>query len=872
MIVYKMSQIKKTTDKNSFDKTLIAITTSATLSIMTKKKHEKNALAEPNKMISQLMLELTQQTQEVEKEKEEKKKLEDTIQKLNILLTEAKSYKDKFQDILNESMVYTGEIEKLKKSIEDKQNEIEKQSQAMTEIKQEHEKEKNEINKLNKEVQDYLQNTIKQKEIEIEEAKAKMENIQNTPMNEKEELLLKNQRILEDQKAQIENDYGILDAKLKALVEEHRNLTIQLQQAKIEYNKSLEVSHSKQSEIQSNYLIVNEELSKLKKNNKDVTTKLNDALAYIKRIQADNEEMKEEIEETKKEHEQEMEKLKLRADKGATSSIGFDNLKEILSDYMLQLFKLEKSLTYNDVVDKTLFNFNQITQATFDLIHTSGTISVYHENLKELYFRLYSTINPDHKEINGSEINSDTSNALATDIFKTNFLDVIEQKQYVNKFTEKLNTLGLDKDELNEIMQHYESKSKKYEQGSFSSIRAIVDKCLSTIKNGNIEINKKQCYSFNDYLIPTTLISKGVLIIDNSQVTEDSLNYLINLIKYPYEKITGIKMLGRFLTSSISEKSIKKIFLFLMTYLSSIESFTLNGCELSGNIINYLSFMLENMKHLSSLRLESGSISEENIKILSDILKNSKNLKDLEMKKDNISSAGAFFLADCLTLNKAIKKLSLSCNKINNEGLQTLLNVIQTESSIETLDLSFNLFQERDFKILSEFLLKNPKIQSLSLNGNFLDMACCISLGMSLDKVTHLKILNMSNMNITSDFTPVLFSKFFIEELILDDNPLDEVGHIMLAKALNSNNSLKKLSLKNTKVSSLGLTHILNRIKLNKMIEELHLENNDLDDNSLIILSAFAKDKSCNIYINKRNVKTQKQIALFEKIVNVIMG
>mgnify|MGYP006936060556 FL=1 len=44
----------------------------------------------------------------------------------------------------------------------------------------------------------------------------------------------------------------------------------------------------------------------------------------------------------------------------------------------------------------------------------------------------------------------------------------------------------------------------------------------------------------------------------------------------------------------------------------------------------------------------------------------------------------------------------------------------------------------------------------------------------------------MSNMGIVSDYIPNLFKSFNLDDIILDDNNLEEVGLIMLIKGLDS--------------------------------------------------------------------------------------
>ena len=113
----------------------------------------------------------------------------------------------------------------------------------------------------------------------------------------------------------------------------------------------------------------------------------------------------------------------------------------------------------------------------------------------------------------------------------------------------------------------------------------------------------------------------------------------------------------------------------------------------------------------------------------------------------------------------------------------------------------------------------------------------------------------MSNMGINSDSTPILFKSAFSNEIILDDNNIEDIGLIMLIKALENNKNLKKLSFKNIKITGLGLTTILQFIDKPRDFKELHLENNKIDDINKI--RAQVKDKQYKIYVSRSMVNPE---------------
>ena len=73
----------------------------------------------------------------------------------------------------------------------------------------------------------------------------------------------------------------------------------------------------------------------------------------------------------------------------------------------------------------------------------------------------------------------------------------------------------------------------------------------------------------------------------------------------------------------------------------------------------------------------------------------------------------------------------------------------------------------------------------------------------------------------------------------------------MFSKALIKNKTLKKLSLKNTDLSSIGLQHLLISIQGNTTITEIHIENNAIDENGLNTAFTLTKGKKFKIYMSK---------------------
>ena len=246
----------------------------------------------------------------------------------------------------------------------------------------------------------------------------------------------------------------------------------------------------------------------------------------------------------------------------------------------------------------------------------------------------------------------------------------------------------------------------------------------------------------------------------------------------------------------------------------------------------------------------------------------------LFLKGNNLSSQSGVALGDLLNANKKISRLYLSYNTIHGDGLKHLLQCMEMmKREVHELDLSYNNLTTEDFVTLSEYLKSNPDLNGINLSGNIIEMSSCVEVGVALAKASKIKVMNFSNVNMVPEAFPVLFQNVYVEELLLDDNPLGEIGCLMLAKSLATTKTVKKLSVKNIKVSEIGLIHLLGYIKINEGLKEIHLEMNPISNKGLNKAVELSNGTYCKIYFTQTLVGDgdQEFFRLYGDLGNVIL-
>jgi Ran GTPase-activating protein (RanGAP) involved in mRNA processing and transport len=436
-----------------------------------------------------------------------------------------------------------------------------------------------------------------------------------------------------------------------------------------------------------------------------------------------------------------------------------------------------------------------------------------------------------------------------------------------------LKKLGVGEEHLTTIKENYSKKNEKFKIYLLNIIKSLVKKCTDTIRNSTIEMNNKILYDFRNYSGDDFVFAKNNLQIFCDKINNSKIEALINMLKYAPEKIIRIHFNNSF-NKDLSEYSIQKILLNLMTYNLDLLSLSFNNCEnINNNIISYVIFAVQNLKKIRILGFESCKLNDSQIKIITEGIKENKSIIALMLRKNNISSQGAFFISEYLNNNTNVRQLFLGDNNIKDKGLKSLLSIMSTNNkNITNLDLSNNKFKLGDFNTLIEYLKTDPILNSLDISGNKLDLKSSINLGATLCNMKNIKSLNMSNMGIISEFIPNLFRSFSLDDIILDDNNLEEVGLIMLIKGLEGNKNLKKISLRNTQLSFIGLTSLLKMLDKAKDFKELHIENNIIDDSCVNIMVTTLKTKQFKIFVTKSMINQElfKENALGQQS-NIIM-
>ena len=738
-------------------------------------------------------------------------------------------------------------------------SEVQKKAIEITNLKKENDKHNQTIADLNKKIEE-----DKKLNDELTETKIKQE-------KQNYELLLEQKNKIETERNEIEKQYF----ETKKNYEKEQKKYLDLDKTFYEYKKEVEKDKSSGAEKIANLeKELSENIEKLNNANKTIEEKekkLKESMEIIETLQKENERIKSNMEDLKVETHNKIEEMKAKVEKATKSAFSPDNILNIVGENIHCLFKEEFSLSINTIINEIFKNFITYMQSMFGsnengdrYIHNDENIYVYF--LKDIYLYIYFYVFNLKKSknediyISNSDFTEEIINNLTNEIYNNNIIHFSNEssEKVINEYLNKLKSLGVSDDNLSTIKSNYLEKNEKFKIYLLNMIKTLIKKCADTIRNSTIEMNNTILYDFRSYNGEEFSFAKNNLQIYCDKITNENIEAIINILKHPSEKINRIHFNNNF-DKDLSEFTIQKLLLNIMTYNQELLSLNFDNCEIINNsVMSYIMFIVRNLKTMKILGFESCKLNDNHLKIIIEGIKDNNSIVALMLRKNNITSQGGFYLAEYLNDHTNLRQLFLGGNNIRDKGLKTLLTTMSTTNkNITHLDLSSNNFTLEDYNSIIEYLKVDPILNSLDISGNKLDLKSSINLGATLCSVKNVKSLNMAKMGIISDLIPNLFKSFNLEEIILDENSLEGVGLLMLGKGFMGNKILKKISLKNTQFSSIGLASLLGILKNTKDFKELHLENNNIDDTGVGAIKQTLENKKFKIFVSKSMVNQE---------------
>jgi hypothetical protein len=233
------------------------------------------------------------------------------------------------------------------------------------------------------------------------------------------------------------------------------------------------------------------------------------------------------------------------------------------------------------------------------------------------------------------------------------------------------------------------------------------------------------------------------------------------------------------------------------------------------------------------------------------------------------------YLNNIISLSSFISNINIGYNSFFSEGINSIFSFINIKNKLVSLDVSQTNINEKCIKYISEYLDKNLILRILNLSYNNLNKACKY-LNNLLIKETNIKVIKLIsckineniniifqglsinnsietfdisgnninlNYNLLNDILIFFKENKKIINLILDNNNIDDFGINIISQGIELNHSIKKLSLKNNYITDENIISLINSAKNNNIIRKIDLDGNGISKKNKENLYKLLSDK-----------------------------
>ena len=220
---------------------------------------------------------------------------------------------------------------------------------------------------------------------------------------------------------------------------------------------------------------------------------------------------------------------------------------------------------------------------------------------------------------------------------------------------------------------------------------------------------------------------------------------------------------------------------------------------------------------------------------LKDLLKINQTLTILDLRGNTLCDQGIFQLSQGLKHNIGLMDLNVSQNGFSVFGIEFIKDAISvnTQCNLRQLDISYNNIEALGVTHLSNMLqIDHIKLKQLAVEGCGIQGPQTLTFFKGIKSCVSLRYLQASKNDISYDLlgrTMTIALSYGLQQIYLDYCMLGTYGAMNFIKAIESNKTIKEVSLKGNNIETVAAQ------QLGKLLptRSLYLEYLDLSDNLL---------------------------------------
>ena len=251
-------------------------------------------------------------------------------------------------------------------------------------------------------------------------------------------------------------------------------------------------------------------------------------------------------------------------------------------------------------------------------------------------------------------------------------------------------------------------------------------------------------------------------------------------------------------------------------------------------------------------------------------------LKKLILTNNGITKEAADEIGLALTTNSTLEVLGLSRNKLQSTGIVGIMYSLNNDNkTLKVLDVESNDITDSASGNIAATLANNTSLEDLNLSGNSLKTKGAIKILSALETNSTLKTLSMRDCDITYTeqaghyIANALAGNSGLEKLLLCKNKLQTSGAIKIMQSLQKNSTLKVINLWNNNITDQVANEVAITLANNTCLEELVLQKNEISSEGVkVILSGLKCNRSLKL-LAIPHLPLEQWISLKPDIANV---
>jgi chromosome segregation ATPase len=493
--------------------------------------------------------------------------------------------------------------------------------------------------------------------------------------------------------------------------------------------------------------------------------------------------------------------------------------KELMIDHIYSLYLFDNSINLQDIIQYLLNNFSIFLNTIFlrrDNFFSSYTL--IHEFLEDLFFKIFDAcitykVNK-IKEI--KDYGSKEFWLLNPADFEHEIIKQISEEFFETNILSLTNGIIKSKRSIDDIIRIFiESYEYKFDLGN-QKMPEYIEKEIRPRVLEKIEKNKGNILNELKTLIEFSIVNirDGKICYNNKEIYDYKEFFVENISKNMRQKQTLE------INHNLSLPEAMDSLVYTLKYQSKdLKKLFLNS-NFDGNsefpLAKTVLTLLFYSPSVSSLRLTESMLNQKQLCHLTKLFEFSKCLISLDLSNNNISDEGIRLICEYLKINKTIKSVNLNKNNLNQNSGFYIADMLMKNNIIEDLYLGQNQINDAGVGSLITVLINyNKNIKTLDLSNNAL----------LLDDYNSISELITANKSLVN--------------LNLSRNQIDIKNASVLGYALKASTKLSILSLTEMGINDDSFPLIIKNLN-DSRVTELYLDYNIIT-NVVVLLGNHLK-------------------------------